>query len=90
MKPVYYNTNTILLVDDEFDIMTTFTQALEQQGFPVVGFTEPLLALDDFHNNSDRYVGDIRPKDAGYEWISIHKKSQGNKTTSKGILYFSV
>jgi len=45
----------ILLLDDEFDIMSVFTQALREQGFLAVGFTEPLLALDDFHTNSDRY-----------------------------------
>ncbi|MGA9154621.1 MAG: response regulator [Candidatus Nitrosopolaris sp.] len=87
MKPAYYNTNAILLVDDEFDIMTTFTQALEQQGFPVVGFTEPLLALDDFHNNSDRYglvISYLRmPVMNEYQF---KKKGQGNKTRSKGIL----
>jgi two-component system response regulator ChvI len=78
MEPAYYNTNTILLVDDEFDIMTTFTQALEQQGFPVVGFTEPLLALDDFHNNSDRYglvISDLRmPVMNGYQFIKKVKE----------------
>jgi hypothetical protein len=39
-----------------------FTQALEQQGFPVIGFTEPLLALDHFLKNSYLYwlvVSDI-------------------------------
>ena len=63
MKSAYYNTNAILLVDDEFDIVTVFTQALKEQGFPVVGFTKPLLALDDFHINSDRYglvISDLR------------------------------
>src|SRR5215470_4294114 len=88
MKSAYYNTNAILLVDDEFDIMSVFTQALKEQGFLVVGFTEPLLALDDFHINSDRYglvISDLRmPVMNGYQFI---KKSQGTKTASKGILY---
>ena len=41
-----HNAGAILLLDDEFDIMSIFTLALERQGFHVIGFTEPLLALD--------------------------------------------
>jgi hypothetical protein len=37
------NADAILMLDDEFDIMSIFTLALEQQGFHVIGFTEPLL-----------------------------------------------
>ena len=70
--------NAILLLDDEFDIMITFTLALEQQGFLVVGFTEPLLALADFHNNSDRYglvISDLRmPVMNGYQFIKKVKE----------------
>jgi len=66
------------LLDDEFDIMITFTLALEQQGFLVVGFTEPLLALADFHNNSDRYglvISDLRmPVMNGYQFIKKVKE----------------
>ena len=78
MKSAYYNTNTILLVDDEFDIVTVFTQALKEQGFPVVGFTKPLLALDDFHINSDRYglvISDLKmPVMNGYQFIKKIKE----------------
>jgi hypothetical protein len=31
------------------------------------------------------WIGDLRSQDAGNEWISIHQKSQGNKTASKSI-----
>ena len=87
-SPSDNNANAILLLDDEFDIMTTFTLGLEQQGFHVVGFTEPLLALDDFKINSEQYRLVISYfQDAGNEWISIHPKSQGSKTASKSILY---
>jgi DNA-binding response OmpR family regulator len=65
--------DAILMLDDEFDIMSIFTLALERQGFHVIGFTEPLLALDHFQKNSDRYwliVSDIRmPLIDGYEFI---------------------
>ena len=70
--------DTILMLDDEFDIMSIFTLALERQGFHVIGFTEPLLALDHFQKNSDRYwliVSDIRmPLIDGYQFIKRVKE----------------
>jgi two-component system response regulator ChvI len=66
------------MLDDEFDIMTLFTRALKEQGFLVVGFTEPLLALDDFHINPDRYglvISDLRmPVMNGYQFIKKVKE----------------
>jgi DNA-binding NtrC family response regulator len=68
-----HNADSVLMVDDEFDIMTIFTLALERQGFHVIGFTEPVLALDHFQKNSERYwlvVSDIRmPLIDGYQFI---------------------
>ena len=65
--------DTILMLDDEVDIMSIFTQALELRGFPVIGFTESILALDHFQKNSDLYwlvVSDIRmPVINGYQFI---------------------
>jgi DNA-binding response OmpR family regulator len=49
------NTGAILMLDDEFDIVNIFTLALERQGFQVVGFTDPMLALDHFQKNSEQY-----------------------------------
>jgi DNA-binding NtrC family response regulator len=66
------------MLDDEFDIMSIFTLALERQGFHVIGFMEPLLALDHLQKNSDRYwlvVSDIRmPVMDGYEFIKRVKQ----------------
>jgi DNA-binding NtrC family response regulator len=65
--------NAILLLDDEFDITSSFKQGLEDKGYNVFGFTDPLLALDDFQMNSERYglvISDIRmPEISGYEFI---------------------
>ena len=70
--------DTILMLDDESDIMSIFTLALERQGFHVIGFTEPLLALDHFQKNSDRYwliVSDIMmPSIDGYQFIKRVKE----------------
>jgi DNA-binding response OmpR family regulator len=67
------NADAILMLDDEFDIMSIFTLALERQGFHVIGFTEPLLALDHFQKDSDRYwliVSDIMmPSIDGIQFI---------------------
>ena len=72
------NADTILMLDDEFDIMSIFTHALEQQGFHVIGFTEPLLALDHFQKNSNLYwlvVSDIRmPLMDAYQFITKVKE----------------
>jgi len=72
------NADSILILDDDFDIMSIFTLALERQGFHVIGFTEPLLALDHFQKNCDLYwliVSDIRmPLIDGYQFIKRVKE----------------
>jgi len=72
------NADTILILDDEFDITSIFTLALEQQGYHVFGFTEPLLALDHFQKNSDRYglvISDLRmPVMNGYQFVKKVKE----------------
>ncbi len=63
----------ILIVDDEFDIMSIFKQALKKKGFHVFGFTDPLLALEHFQINIKRYglvISDLRmPGMNGYEFV---------------------
>ena len=72
------NADTILILDDEFDIISIFILALEQQGYHVIGFTEPLLALDHFQKNSDRYglvISDLRmPVMNGYQFVKKVKE----------------
>jgi CheY-like chemotaxis protein len=46
------NDNRILLVDDELDIITVFTQALEDNGFEVDAFNDPIQALSGFKGGS--------------------------------------
>jgi DNA-binding response OmpR family regulator len=48
------NNNThdrILLVDDEPDITTVFTLGLEDNGYRVDAFNDPVLALSNFRPN---------------------------------------
>ena len=44
--------NRILLVDDEVDITTVFTLCLEDNGFEVDAFNDPLQALSGFKSGS--------------------------------------
>jgi CheY-like chemotaxis protein len=46
------NDNRILLVDDELDITTVFTLALEDNGFEVDAFNDPIQALSGFKSGS--------------------------------------
>jgi DNA-binding response OmpR family regulator len=74
--------DAILMLDDEFDVMYLFTLALQQHGFHVVGFTEPMLALEHFQKNSEQYwlvVADIRmPLMDGYQFIKKVKEIKPN------------
>jgi CheY-like chemotaxis protein len=43
---------SILVVDDELDIVAIFRQALSRRGYTVYGFTDPALALEHFRSNA--------------------------------------
>jgi DNA-binding NtrC family response regulator len=68
---VLSSTHSILVVDDELDIVLIFKQALSRQGYTVFGFTDPLLALEHFKANSTDYglvITDVRmPRMSGFE-----------------------
>ncbi|HEY1211431.1 MAG TPA: response regulator [Nitrososphaera sp.] len=65
------STQSILVVDDELDIVVIFKQVLSAQGYTVFGFTDPLLALEHFKTNSECYglvIADVRmPQMSGLE-----------------------
>ena len=62
---------SILTVDDEFDIVAVLRQVLQKQGYTVFGFTDPVLAFEHFRLNSTQYgliITDIRmPTMNGFE-----------------------
>jgi DNA-binding NtrC family response regulator len=72
------NHDLILIVDDEFDVVTILRQWLEMQGFQVFAFTDPSLALEHFRINSKQYslvISDLRmPEINGYELIKRVKE----------------
>lgn len=64
---------SIILVDDEQDIVNSVRRWLEADGFNVYGFADPLLALEYFQNNSndiDLVLSDIRMRKMnGFELV---------------------
>lgn len=64
---------SILIVDDEPDIISVFEMVLKMSGFEVDAYNDPLLALSNFKPNSYGLVLlDIRmPKISGFE---LYKK----------------
>jgi DNA-binding response OmpR family regulator len=71
---------SILVIDDEFDIVNPIKLSLQKQGFNAYGFTDPLLAFEHFQNNSnsiDLILCDIRmPQMNGYELVKRIKTLQ--------------
>ena len=67
------NSQFILIVDDEFDIVETIKLWLQKRGLQVQGFTNPLIALEYFKNNCNSIrlvLSDIRmPQMNGYELV---------------------
>jgi CheY-like chemotaxis protein len=65
--------HSVLLVDDELDIINTIRRWLQADGFRVFGFADPLQALQYFQNNCDQIdlvLADIRmQKMNGYELV---------------------
>ena len=70
--------NSILLIDDELDITLTIKGILEDAGFKVDSFNDPILALDNYKANFyDLIILDIlMPKMNGFElYVKIREKN---------------
>lgn len=50
------NRSSILVLDDEYDIVGLIREALEREKYSVIGITEPLLALEHFKVNYVSYL----------------------------------
>ena len=63
------DTKNILLIDDEPDITFTIKSILEENGFKVDSFTDPISALDNYQINFyDLIILDIKmPKMDGFQ-----------------------
>jgi CheY-like chemotaxis protein len=63
--------SSVLLIDDDKDILTVLKLSLERKGMNIHCFTNPVLAVEHFKNNAANYdivVTDIRmPQMNGFE-----------------------
>jgi DNA-binding response OmpR family regulator len=72
--------NRILLVDDESDVTTVLTFALEDYGFEVESYNNPLVALSNFKPNYyNLAILDIKmPEMNGFELLRKIRKEDEN------------
>ena len=70
----------ILIVDDESDVTTVLTFALEEYGFEVESYNNPLVALSNFKSNYyDLAILDIKmPEMNGFEFLREIRKEDEN------------
>ena len=65
---------TILILDDDFELVMLLKQGLERRGFRVFSFTDPFLALEHFKINAlncDLVISDLRmPGMNGFEFLT--------------------
>ena len=67
------NSKHILVLDDDFDIVSLIKISLQKSHFNVFAFTDPFLALEHFELNSKNYglvLSDVRmPGMPGFEFV---------------------
>jgi len=70
---VVANSKHIMVLDDDFDIVSLIKILLQKRRFNVFAFTDPFLALEHFELNSNDYglvLSDVRmPGMPGFEFI---------------------
>jgi DNA-binding NtrC family response regulator len=75
---VMSKSKSILLVDDEPDIVNLFTDLLNREDYNVIGFTNPLKALEHYKTNFPQYgliISDIvMPGMSGFDLLKNIKK----------------
>ena len=76
--PLNYKLKSILLVDDDYDIVNLFKDLLENRNYEVTGFTNSLKALEHYKTNWNRYglvISDIwMPGMTGFDLLKNIKK----------------
>jgi two-component system, OmpR family, response regulator ChvI len=79
-KEITMKNNRILLVDDESDVTTVLTFALEDYGFEVESYNNPLVALSNFKPNYyNLAILDIKmPEMNGFELLRKIRKEDEN------------
>lgn len=87
MGDMTLNHKSVLVLDDEFDIVALIKQSLQKAGLHVYAFTDPLLALEHFKLNCKHYIlvlSDVRmPGMDGFEFV---RKLKEISSTTKVLL----
>lgn len=77
---------SILIVDDEPDIISVFKKSLEKIGYSTYGFVNPSAALEHFTLNPKEYqivISDIRmPGMNGFQLVKEIKKNQPGRKSN--------
>ena len=80
--PINSMSKSILLVDNEPDIIYLFKYALESRNYDMYGFTNPLKALEHYKLNCAQYglvISDIRmPEMTGFDLLKNIRKINVN------------
>jgi len=78
------NTTSILIVDDEIDILSVVKRRLQQYGFNTCCFTKPNIALERYKASSNTHqliISDLlMPKMNGFEFVRKVKEINSNVT----------
>jgi DNA-binding response OmpR family regulator len=76
------NSKHILVLDDDFDIVSLIKISLQKRRFNVFAFTDPFLALEHFELNSKNYglvLSDVRmPGMPGFEFVRKVREIEPN------------
>jgi CheY-like chemotaxis protein len=62
-------TKSIIVVDDEHDLVDLFSNALSSYGYDVSAFTDPILALESIKGNPSKYSTNYGFYDEQDEWM---------------------
>ena len=71
------STHSIIVVDDELELATLFKAFLKNQGYDVVSFTDPVLALEYFKETAEKHsliITDL--ENARYMWNRSCKENK--------------
>ena len=78
MKKKIFSKPSVLILDDDLEIVTLMKMGLQHNSFNVIVFTDPSLALEHFRLNAANYglvISDIRmPQMNGFEFIKKVKE----------------
>jgi len=78
LKKKIFSKPSVLILDDDLEIVTLMKMGLQHDSFNVFGFTDPTLALEHFRLNAANYglvISDIRmPQMNGFEFIKKVKE----------------